>query len=103
MMLTAKQVADMLGLSRSKVYDLARRGALPSYRFDGALRFEAADVEAFKVAHRVAPATEPAVGSPLRTITLKVSGPTGENALSKYFRSQGLVPGGRGRRARRGA
>jgi excisionase family DNA binding protein len=96
-MLTAKQVADMLGLSRSKVYDLANRSVLPSYRFDGALRFDEADVAAFKAACRVAPATMPKVKLPLRTITLKASDTNGESDLTKYFRAHGLKPRGRRR------
>lgn len=47
-MLTAAAVADMLGLKPRTVYDLARRGELASYRFGAALRFDHADVEAYK-------------------------------------------------------
>jgi predicted DNA-binding transcriptional regulator AlpA len=36
-MFIAEQVAEMLGLSRSKVYDLANSSKLLSCRFDGAL------------------------------------------------------------------
>jgi len=50
-MLTAA-VATMLGISRTLVYDLARRGKLPSYRFGDAIRFEPADVQAFKEAEQ---------------------------------------------------
>ena len=52
-MLTAAQVGSMLGLSLSKVYDLARSGDLRCYRFGGAVRFEPADVEAYKAACKV--------------------------------------------------
>jgi excisionase family DNA binding protein len=96
-MLTAKQVADMLGLSRSKVYDLANSSKLPSYRFDGALRFEEADVVAFKAACRAAPLTMPRVKQPLQTTTLKASDPNRESELSKYFRARGLKSRGQRR------
>lgn len=45
-MLTAQHVAQQLGISARLVYDLHRRGALPGYRFGGALRFDPADVAA---------------------------------------------------------
>jgi hypothetical protein len=41
-MLTAKDVPSMLGLLRSKVYELAASSKLPSYRFDVAVRSEVA-------------------------------------------------------------
>ena len=48
-MLTAKQVAAELGLSARKVYDLARSGALPSYRFGDSVRFEPQEVETYRL------------------------------------------------------
>lgn len=46
-MLTAAEVARLLGLKPRTVYDLAASGALPSYRpAPGAVRFNSADVEA---------------------------------------------------------
>lgn len=48
-MLTAANVATMLGISRTLVYDLARRGTLVSYRFGDAVRFAVEDVEAYRV------------------------------------------------------
>lgn len=39
-MLTAASVAKMLGIGRTTVYALARSGALPSYRFGDAVRFD---------------------------------------------------------------
>jgi excisionase family DNA binding protein len=50
-MLTADEVARILGLKRRTVYDLAASGKLPSYRpAPGAVRFDAADVASFKAA-----------------------------------------------------
>ena len=92
MMLSAKQVAEMLGLSRSKVYELASSGKLESYRFDGVLRFESSDVEAFIVASRVRPQPMPTARQPFRGVTLKVSRVDGESDLEKYFRTHGLKP-----------
>lgn len=92
MMLTAKQVAEMLGLSRSKVYELASSAKLPSYRFDGALRFASSDVETFIAASRVAAHPMPNTKQPLRGVTLKVGRGDGESDLEKYFRAHGLKP-----------
>ena len=50
-MLTAAQVATMLGISRRAVYALAAAGKLPHYRFGDALRFDEADVEAYRRAN----------------------------------------------------
>lgn len=43
-MLTAAQVAPMLGISARAVYELAAEGGLRHYKFGRAIRFEAADV-----------------------------------------------------------
>ena len=37
-MLRVKQVAERLGLSESKVYEMVERGELPHHRFGGAIR-----------------------------------------------------------------
>jgi excisionase family DNA binding protein len=92
MMLTAKQVAEMLGLSRSKVYELASSAKLPSYRFDGALRFESSDVETFITASRVRPSPMPTARQPLRSVALTMSPADGESNLTRYFRAHGLKP-----------
>jgi excisionase family DNA binding protein len=36
--ITARETADMLSLSRAKVYELVAAGKLPAQRFDGAVR-----------------------------------------------------------------
>lgn len=41
------EVAAFLSLSRTKVYELVRSGALPSVRIDGARRVRGQDVQAF--------------------------------------------------------
>lgn len=47
-MLTAADVARTLGISARAVYDLAASGAIPTYRFGRAVRFDPADVEAYR-------------------------------------------------------
>ncbi len=56
-MLIAAQVAPQLGLSVRAVYDLAASGAIPSFRVGagkGAVRFEQADIDAYKLTCRSA-------------------------------------------------
>lgn len=43
--LTAAEVADLLKLPKSTVYELARRGVLPAARLGRTLRFVRSDVE----------------------------------------------------------
>lgn len=65
--LTAKQAAQELGLSARKLYELAATGKLACYRFDGAIRFDGADIQAYKQSCRL-PATtsgKPAVSAPI--------------------------------------
>ncbi len=47
-------VAGLLSLSRSKVYELIRSGVLPSVRIDGCRRVRGADLRAFVDEHCVA-------------------------------------------------
>jgi excisionase family DNA binding protein len=57
-LLTAKQVADQLGISRTTVYELAAGGRLACYRLGarrGRLKFKASDLEAYLEASRVGP------------------------------------------------
>ena len=46
-MMTARQVADVLGVHENWVYDQAARGELPSYKIGGARRFRAHELEAW--------------------------------------------------------
>lgn len=52
-LIDAKAVGALLGLSPRTVYDLASSGRLACYRIRGAVRFDPADVEAFKQSCRV--------------------------------------------------
>jgi excisionase family DNA binding protein len=53
-MLTAAAAATLLGLSARKVYAMAAEGILPCYRFGSAVRFDPADLEAYRAAHQSA-------------------------------------------------
>jgi len=44
-LLTVKEVMDLLGVSRSWLYDAAARGALPCIRLGGMLRFDPEQLE----------------------------------------------------------
>ena len=47
-MLKASEVALQLGISRRHVYSLYQKGELVGYRFGDAVRFDPADVEAYR-------------------------------------------------------
>lgn len=52
----AEEVAEVLGVSRRVVYDLAKKGAIPHYRFGACVRFR---VEEILEASRVERAPDP--------------------------------------------
>src|SRR3990172_844029 len=87
-MLTASEVASVLHISARKVYELAASGQLASHRFGSAVRFEPADIEAYKQSCR-SPATTRAAGS--TSSTVKFQG-LEESALTSYFRKAGRAP-----------
>lgn len=86
-MLRAAEAAERLGLSPRTIYALAAAGELPCYRFGAAVRFDPADLDAYKLKCRSA-ATTRAAGS----TNLTVSSPAGESALQSYFRRAGRAP-----------
>jgi excisionase family DNA binding protein len=57
-MMTARQVAEFLGLHENWVYDRAVSGDLPSYKLGGTRRFRRDELEAWLAAQR--PAVDPA-------------------------------------------
>jgi excisionase family DNA binding protein len=57
--LSPKQVAAVLGLSRSAVYRLIEDGELRAYKVRGRLRVEPAEVRALKERNRVSPRRPP--------------------------------------------
>ncbi len=86
-LLRASEAARLLGLSQRTVYALAGAGELPCYRFGSAVRFDPADLEAYKLQCR-SRATTPAAG----TSNLTASSPDGASALTRYFRKAGREP-----------
>lgn len=87
-MLSAKEVAALLGLSSRKVYAMASSGQLPSYRFGDAVRFDPVDVEAFKASCRVVvrPVASPRLSSSPVKLTLR----NADDELREYFRRSAL-------------
>lgn len=55
-MMTARQVAELLGVHENWVYDQAASGGLPSYKIGGARRFRPDEIEAWLSAQRSTPA-----------------------------------------------
>jgi excisionase family DNA binding protein len=53
-MMTARQVAELLGVHENWVYDQAVGGDLPSYKIGGARRFQAEEVQRWIAEHREA-------------------------------------------------
>ena len=51
-MMTARQVAELLGVHENWVYDRAATGELPSYKLGAARRIDPADVEDFLARRR---------------------------------------------------
>jgi excisionase family DNA binding protein len=60
-MMTARQVAELLGVHENWVYDQAARGVLPSYKIGGTRRFDRDEVRRWIAEHR-----QPERGQPAR-------------------------------------
>ena len=45
--LTAPELADLLGLGKTAIYDLAKRGGIPHYRVAGSIRLDPATTAAW--------------------------------------------------------
>ena len=45
--LTAPELADLLGLGKTTIYDLAKRSGIPHYRMAGSIRFDPATTAAW--------------------------------------------------------
>lgn len=58
-MMTARQVAELLGVHENWVYDQAAGGELPSYKIGGTRRFDADELRAWIAEHREAEREEP--------------------------------------------
>lgn len=89
-MLTAAQVAPLLGLSVRAVYDIDESD-LPRYRVGagrGAVRFDPADVEQYRLRCRSAGTPATSAGASSSTVSLRVDA----TALAAYFRKAGVKP-----------
>jgi excisionase family DNA binding protein len=53
-MMTARQVAELLGVHENWVYDQAVAGGLPSYKLGGSRRFDPEELRGWIVEHREA-------------------------------------------------
>jgi excisionase family DNA binding protein len=60
-LITIVQAAEIVGLSRSKLYELLESRELPSVRIGRARRIDVADPERFIARHRVPPRPDVAV------------------------------------------
>lgn len=52
-LLTARELAELLGFSPSTIVDWAERGELPAFKIGGRLRFRLSEVEAWLDAQRL--------------------------------------------------
>ena len=59
-MMTARQVAELLGVHENWVYDQAANGALPSYKIGGTRRFDPDELRGWIAEHREAEREPPA-------------------------------------------
>lgn len=51
-LLTSEELSEVLRIPHNRVIFLARRGELPSFKVDGRLRFDAAEIEGWLKAQR---------------------------------------------------
>ena len=51
-MMTARQVAELLGVHENWVYDRAATGDLPSYKIGGTRRFDRIEIDCYIAEHR---------------------------------------------------
>jgi excisionase family DNA binding protein len=65
-MLTARQVAELLGVHENWVYEQAASGRLPSYKIGGTRRFDPTEVRRFIAEHRQPTREQPARREPRR-------------------------------------
>ena len=87
-MLTAAEVAVILGLKPRTVYDLHASGALTGYRFGRAVRFEPQDVERYRASCRSHGTNETSAGVTSSTVTSKAV----VTELLSCFQKAGVKP-----------
>lgn len=59
-LMTARQVAELLGVHENWVYDQAAGGTLPSYKLGGTRRFDPDELRAWIASHREVEGEQPA-------------------------------------------
>ena len=47
-------VADSIGWSRKHVYEMAQKGQIPHYRFEGSVRFDPIEIAEWLESHKIA-------------------------------------------------
>jgi excisionase family DNA binding protein len=72
-LMSARQVAELLGVHENWVYDQATRGDLPSYKIGGTRRFDPDDLRGWLAEHREG-RSETLRSSPARRTSAKASG-----------------------------
>ena len=88
-LIDAAEVARLLGVSRRMVYDLFASGRLRGYRYSTrAIRFDLADVEAFRQGSRVEVVKVPACRPP----TTPVEAKDASAGLRELFAAAGVKP-----------
>lgn len=73
-LINAAKAAEMLGISKRKVYDLAQDGKLQCYRIDSCIRFAPQDIEEYRASCRSATTKGISAGALNSTATLRVRG-----------------------------
>lgn len=91
-LICATAVAALLGISSRTVYDLVYSGRLTVYLVGGSLRFDPADVEAFKQSCRRQARPATALGPRRRPPSVRISREDSDSALRRYFESNGVKP-----------
>ena len=86
-MMTARQVAEVLGVHENWVYDQAVGGDLPSYKIGGARRFQPDEVLGWIAAHREARRERQAQRRTARAVS-ETSAVPSTNARAKRRKSE---------------
>ena len=73
-LLTARQVAELLGFSSATIVDWAEAGKVPAFKVGGRLRFRVSEVEAWLEGSRKGPDRAAAGPAPYATFTSRRAG-----------------------------
>ena len=84
-MMTARQVAELLGVHENWVYDQAARGRLPSYKIGGTRRFDPTEIRRFIAEHRQPTRQQPARREPRRNQTRRKETKRGDDPQPRLF------------------